>query len=583
VAEPPDRYPIEKGVGEMLYTLHVKNLALIEEQEIEFTKGLNILTGETGAGKSIILGSVNLALGAKADKELIRDGAEYALIELTFFVDDKKTREKIKALDIDVDDEGIVVLSRKILPTRSICKIAGESVSLHTLREVGNILINIHGQKDNQILTSRSKQQEILDDFCKDDTAPYKEKLKDILTEYKSVKAKYEETNIDEQTRKRAEDLARYEFEEIEEASLQKDEDITLEARYKKMTNSMKLANIFAQASDALFENESGNAASSISFVLSKVMTLSGIDSETDEIIKQINDIDILMTDLSHSLSSYMSDMEFDDEDFKEVEDRLNLINHLKDKYGNSIENILEYKSKKEEELEVLSNIEAERQKLYKKMQELEKNALDISHEISKIRSKHAGVFSKKMKEAMESLNFIDVEFDTLVTPGDSIDSVTSNGYDKIVFMISTNPGEKLRPMDEIASGGELSRIMLALKTIMAGKDDIESLIFDEIDAGISGITAWKVAEKLGMLSLSHQVICITHLPQIASMADSHFMIQKNTEDGRTTTRIDRLKDDAKDLELGRLLGAGEVTNAVLSNAKEMREKADEFKSSITV
>ena len=556
----------------MLYSLHVKDLALIKEQEIEFGEGLNVLTGETGAGKSVLIGSVNLALGSKADKDLIRTGADYALVELTFFVDNEITKSRIKEMDLPIEEDGTVILSRKIMDGRSICKVGGENVTVRQLRLLGELLINIHGQNDNQSLLQNKKHLEILDSFAGDKLLEHKKKLKEVWSLHEKIKAKLEETDIDEATRKREQDLAMFELEEIQGADLKEGEDEELEARYRRMANSLKITEAAGEARQLLFGEEGESASDAISGALQRLIAVSAYDESVKEVTDQLGDIDNLMTDLGHSLSAYLSDLEFDDEEFKNTEDRLDLINHLKDKYGNSIGDILKYADEKQKQLDILSNLEEERARLQKELGDCLEEAKKICAKISDIRKKNAKVLAEQMKQALIDLNFLDVQFRIDVIPDE--EHITSSGYDEVVFMISTNPGEQLRPLSEIASGGELSRIMLALKTVFADQDDIASLIFDEIDTGISGVTAWKVSEKLGKLAASHQIICITHLPQIAAMYDRHFLIQKGLSDSRTITSISRLSDDESIDELGRMLGAGEVTDAVRQNAREMRNKA---------
>lgn len=561
----------------MLYSLHVKNLALIKEQEIEFGEGLNVLTGETGAGKSVLIGSVNLALGSKADKDLIRTGADYALVELTFFVDNEKTKKKIKEMDLPIEDDGTVIISRKIMDGRSICKVGGENVTVRQLRELGELLINIHGQNDNQALLQRKKHLEILDSFIGKSVQDEKKKLKEVWGLHEQLKAQLEETDIDEATRKREQDLAAFELEEIENAGLKEGEDEELEIRYRRMANSLRITEAAGEAKELLFGDEGNSASDAISTALQRLITVSSYDESVKEVSDQLGDIDNLMTDLGHSLSAYLSDLEFDDEEYRSTEERLDLINHLKDKYGKSIEAVLEYAKEKQKQLDMLSNLEEEREKLQKKLDESLEEAKKLCSKISDIRKKNAKVLALQMKQALVDLNFLDVQFRIDVRAVE--DHITSGGYDEVEFMISTNPGEDLRPLSEIASGGELSRIMLALKTVFADQDDTSSLIFDEIDTGISGVTAWKVSEKLGQLAGSHQIICITHLAQIAAMYDRHFLIQKGLSDSRTITSISRLSDEESIDELGRMLGAGEVTDAVRQNAKEMRTKALETKA----
>lgn len=561
----------------MLYSLHVKNLALIDEQEVEFTKGLNIMTGETGAGKSVIIGSVNLALGGKADKDMIRTGAEYALIELTFGVDNDKQRKEIEAMDIPVEEDGSLTLQRKIMPGRSVCKAGGEIVTARQLKTLSNILINIHGQNDHQELLHKNKHLEILDNYAGEELLAVKSEIKEKYQKYKGLVQELEETDIDERSRLREEELTSFEVNEIEEAELTIGEDEELESKYKRMLNSQKIAQAVNVCSEICGNDSDDESISDmVGRVLREINSVASYDDKAQKLSDQLADIDSLISEFRHEITSYIDELEFDEEDFKNTEDRLNTINHLKDKFGGSIEAVLEYYNEKLAYLEKLRDLEAHRNRLKADIDKVYGEVLALCKKASDIRRKNAKVLSKLLKDALVDLNFIDVQFEIQVTPDE--DKISSIGYDDVEFMISTNPGESIRPLDQVASGGELSRIMLALKTVIAEKDDIATLIFDEIDAGISGKTAWKVSEKLGLLSESHQIICITHLPQIAAMSDSHFVIQKGLEGDRTVTRINRIDGDASIEELARLLGTAEITDAVLVNAREMKKMANDTK-----
>ena len=563
----------------MLYSLHVKNLALIKEQEIEFSKGLNILTGETGAGKSVVIGSVNLALGGKADAGLIRTGEEYALVELVFGLENEAQRKLLEAMDIQPDEDGTVVIQRKLMQGRSVSKVCGENVTARQLKDISNILINIHGQNDHQELLHKNKHLEILDEYCMDDLKNLPAQLKENLRVLEDIREKLDETSMDENSRMREQELLEFEVSEISDAELVAGEDEQLEARYHKMVNSRKISEAAGVALSMTGSGESEESASDmIGRAVRELSSVSSYDSELEDLLSQLSDVENLLTDFNHSLSGYISDLEFDDEEFHTVEDRLNVLNHLKDKYGGSIEAVLLELSRKQERLDTLSDLDAHRNKLKAELKAQEEKVLLLCKKISDIRKKTSKGLEKKLTEALIDLNFLDVRFEISIKSDEN--SVTSKGYDSVEFMISTNPGEDLRPLEKIASGGELSRIMLALKTVVADKDDISTLIFDEIDAGISGKTAWKVSKKLGELSREHQIICITHLPQIAAMADEHFMIEKGLSDGRTVTNIYALSEEASIGELARLLGGDKITDAVMQNAQEMRNEALESKRS---
>ena len=557
----------------MLYSLHVKNLALIDEQEIEFTNGLNILSGETGAGKSVIIGSVNLALGAKADKDMIRTGAEYALIELTFGVDNDAQRKAIEAMELPVEEDGTVVIQRKIMQGRSVCKVCGESASVKQLKDLSNILINIHGQNDHQELLHKQKHKEILDDYAGEELSKIKDQLRKEYHKYTELTKEFENTDLDDKTRIRKQELAEFELNEINDAALKPGEDEQLEKDYRRMVNGRKISEalgICAGITGA--DSDEENVSDSLGRAVRELNQIRAFDDSIADLSDQLTEIDNLLSDFNHSLSGYISDLEFDEEDFKNTEERLNLVNHLKDKYGESIDKILVYAQEKQEELDVLTDLETHRNQLSLEIEKSRTELLALSAKASATRKKSAKLLSQKLKDALIDLNFIDVQFEIKVIPDE--EKLSSNGYDDVEFMISTNPGESMKPLDQIASGGELSRIMLGLKTVLAQKDDIATLVFDEIDAGISGKTAWKVSEKLGVLAREHQIICITHLPQIAAMNDTHFVIQKSVSNNRTVTTIHKLTEEESIGELSRLLGTDNVTEAVLDNAREMRKTA---------
>ena len=562
----------------MLYTLHVKNLALIKEQEIEFGKGLNILTGETGAGKSVVIGSVNLALGGKADGSLIRTGEEYALVELTFGIESDAQRKLLEEMDIPIEEDGSLTIQRKLMQNRSVSKVGGETVTARQLKEISNILINIHGQNDHQELLHKKKHMEILDDYCMDRLKDLFEELSAEYKKMKDISDKLSETEMDEASRIREQELLEFEVQEISDAAVVLGEDEKLENAYHKMVNSRKISEAAYAAASMTGSGDSEESASDIiGRAVRELSSVASYDQELQGLLDQLSDVENLLSDFNRSLSGYIKDLEFDDEEFKTTEDRLNLINHLKDKYGGSLEAVLRALDEKQERLDKLSDLDLYRSGLLKDYETSKKEVLRLCGDISAIRKEGAKSLEEKLKQALIELNFLDVRFEIAVRSDE--EKTTSKGYDDVEFMISTNPGEDLRPLEKIASGGELSRIMLALKTVVADKDDISTLIFDEIDAGISGKTAWKVSRKLGTLAKDHQIICITHLPQIAAMADTHFMIEKGLDEGRTVTGIYALDEEASTGELARLLGGEKLTDATLENAREMRREAKETKA----
>ena len=551
----------------MLQNLHVKNLALIDETEVEFGPGLNILSGETGAGKSIIIGSINLALGEKVQKEMLRDNGESALVELIFFVEDADTIEAIRALDIEMEDD-TVILSRKITGGRAIGRINGEAVSASKMKAVASLLIDIHGQHEHQSLLSKKKHLEILDTFAKESLGDKKEKLAQCYQEYRKLKDELEHANLDGEERARELSFLEYEVKEIEDAQLTVGEDEELEAVFRKYSNGKKIMDAVGAANAATSEDDE-SASERIGRALRELSSVSAYDERVKEMEEQLTEIDNLLSDFNHELASYLSDEEFDEETFYETEKCLDLINHLKSKYGNTIADILKYGEEKAERITVLNDYDAYLAGLQKNVSEKEKQLEQLSRKVSDIRKKESKKLTESIKNALLDLNFLDVQFMMEFAETD----YTANGIDDAQFLISTNPGEPVKPLGKVASGGELSRIMLAIKTVMAS-DKIGTLIFDEIDSGISGRTAQMVSEKMNALGRSHQIICITHLPQIAAMADSHFLIEKSVENQATVSKIHKLTDEESVEELARMLGGVEITDTVLENAREMKQMA---------
>ncbi|HAB94519.1 MAG TPA: DNA repair protein RecN [Lachnospiraceae bacterium] len=555
----------------MLLSLHVKNLALIEEEEVTFTDGLNILTGETGAGKSIIIGSVGLALGAKADKAIIRTGEEYALVELVFGVDNERQLEKLREMDLPAPEDGTILIKRKILPGRSVCSVCGESVTLRQLREIAELMIDVYGQRENQKLLRREAQLQTVDDYAGEEAAILKEKVQKSYQRWKSLKDEWEKDDLDDSARKREADLLAYECREIEEAAVREGEDEELESRYRLLENFRKISEAAGQAGFWTGGSDQ-SAEEAIDRASRELSSVSGIDPQLDRIAEELSEVEGILADFNRALNDYMRELTFDPSEFEEIQSRLNLINRLKDKYGRDLSDIGKALSEKQERLAFLEDYENGRNRLKREIETEYKELLKLCGELSALRGKAAAQFAAKLKEALLDLNFPQVEFESRISSGEAY--LSSGGYDKLTFYISMNPGESPRPLDQIASGGELSRIMLGMKTVFAGKDDIHTFIFDEIDTGISGKTAWKVAEKMGRLSEDHQILCITHLPQIAAMQDSHFSIAKESPEGRTVTHIRRLTEEESDREVARLLGADRITEAALANAREMKRMA---------
>lgn len=552
----------------MLLELHVKNLALIEMADVELEDGLNILTGETGAGKSIMIGSVNLALGQKASKEMIRNGAEYAYVELVFSVDPEK-ENALRALDVMPDENGTLIISRKIMPSRSLSRINDEAVTAARLKQVTSLLIDIHGQHEHQSLLHASKHLEILDTYAKSRVQQLKIQTASLYAEYISLEKQLSQLDTDNESRRREADFLRFEIEEIENAQLKAGEEECLAACCRKYGNARRIMENLSAAYRAVDTEAVGNA-------LHQVCEVAEFDPELKAIQDQLYDAEAVLSDAHHAIGEYLEQLDFDEQAYREAQDRLDLIRGLEAKYGAGVEQIEKALEEKKNRLEQLEHFDEYRMQLEQQYQKAEKALEAVSAELSAVRQEEAKKLAEKIRAGLIDLNFLDVRFSMEFR---RLSHYTASGFDEAEFVISTNPGEPERSLGQVASGGELSRIMLAIKTVLADSDDIPTLIFDEIDTGISGRTAQRVAEKLAVIARNHQVICITHLPQIASMADCHFEIKKSTDGASTKTRITRLKEDEVVAELARLLGGAQITDAVLQNAREMKELAWQTKT----
>lgn len=552
----------------MLLELHVKNLALIERADVEFGEGLNILTGETGAGKSIIIGSVSMALGGKASRDSIRHGADYAYIELVFSVKGEDRLRALRELDTEPTEDGLVIISRKITPSRSISRINDETVTAARLRQITGLLLDIHGQHEHQSLLYKSKHLEILDAYVKAQTQPAKKKMEEEYKNYCILKKRLSSFEMDHDARLREADFLRFEIQEIEEGNIKEGEEEELTARYRRFSHARRIAENLNEAYDSL-------QADAVTRALRSVEQVTEYDEALQSIRDQLYDAEAILSDAGREISAYISSMEFNEESWRQTEERLDQIHSLQNKYGASVLAIQASLEEKRKRLEELENYDAFREQTEKKLKISTDHLCRLCTDLSEIRKKASVELVKRIRSGLLDLNFLDVEFDMEF---ETLDHFTPDGWDEVQFLISTNPGQPMRPLKDVASGGELSRIMLAIKTVLADSDEIPTLIFDEIDTGISGRTAQKVSEKLSYIAGSHQVICITHLPQIAAMADIHFEILKSASEGSTATTIERLGREKSIRELARLLGGAQITEAVLKNAHEMKDLADQTK-----
>lgn len=560
----------------MLLNLHVKNFALIDEIDIDFNEGLNILTGETGAGKSVILGSLNIAMGAKAEKDIIRTGCEYALVEVLFSVD-KNTRDTLTDMGVSFEDDTLLV-QRKIMPQRNVFKVNGETFNASFVRLVSELLIDVYGQHDYQNLLNSKNHIDIFDSYLPDSFEESLNDYKNTYKEYLRIKKELDAPLIDDQAREREIALLTYQINEIEEASLKADEEENVETRLKVLENASKIQGSLGAVNN-LISGEYSSASGSVDEALRELSSISHYDDNLEKLCESLNSISEMISDFSREADNLYNEYSPDEAELVTLRERYELINDLERKYGRTIEEVLKYRDDKEIELNNLRDLKEVREKLEKDYDVCKADMEKKAGKISSLRVKASSSFNAAIEESLKDLNFNQSRFEVNISESPDY---TNMGKDNVKFTISVNPGEALKALESVSSGGELSRIMLALKTVSASKDEVKTMIFDEIDAGISGTTAWQVAKKLALLSRSHQVICITHLQQIASMADAHFKIEKEvTDNERTSTYINLLDKDGEIAEISRMLGDEEASDTFKDNALEIKKRALDYKKTI--
>lgn len=559
----------------MLLNVHIKNIALIDDANVNFTDNLNILTGETGAGKSIIMGALKIGMGDKLPKDIVREAGKEGFCQLLFLVDDEAVLEQIRQLGVEPTEDGEILITRRIVNSRTINTINDMAVTAARLREVSALLIDMHTQHQQQTLLKKNEHMKLLDKFGRAAIEPLKREVAQRHADYTELVDQMDKLSMDEAERSRRAEFLKYQIAEIESANVKAGEDEDIEHQYNKMVNSR---DIVAAASEVYsvtgYENQS-SAGNEIGRVLVNLKGIKELDDEIDGLYSQLENIDALLNDFNVELSNYMQSMNFDDSEFREVESRLDVINDIKGKYGSTVDEVNRYLEESKAEYEKLSEYDEYITELSGKINKAKKLMIDAADKLSAERKKQAKLMCKEIKTALSDLSFMQVDFDMVF---DRLSECTANGIDDCYFVISTNVGEKLRPLYDVASGGELSRIMLAVKSCMAAEDNIGTLVFDEIDVGISGRAAQAVAEKMALISRKHQVISITHLPQIAAMADSHYLIEKSADEGKTVTKIVRLSEAESITEIARLLGGASITDAVMSNALEMKQMAEKTK-----
>ncbi len=557
----------------MLLNLHVKNLALIDEADVNLGEGLNVLTGETGAGKSILIDAVNMALGAKTARGLLRENGEPAGVELLFQVSGEEKEEALRALGVAVEEDGSVLIARRMSQGRSVCRINDETVTVSKLRAVTALLIDIHGQHEHQSLLHKAKHLEILDAYARPKERDVKERLGESYRILRAAEKELASYEMGEEERIREMDFLSYEIGELSRAELRDGEIEELEQRHKQMVNGGRILEGLSRAME--YAGGEAGAGDFLSRAVRELSEAAHYDEELSELLSQAEEAEGLVNDLGRALSDYAAGLEFDERELSGLESRLDFLHGLQVKYGATYGEMMRALESRKEKLEALRDFDERKRMAEEAFGTAREEAYRLAEELSGIRKAEALRLTKSIRKALADLNFLDVQFSAEFA---ELSHVTAEGIDEMEFLISTNPGEPVKPLSQVASGGELSRIMLAIKAVLADSDDIETLIFDEIDTGISGRTAQSVSEKLNDIGKNHQVICITHLPQIAAMADSHYKIEKTVKGGRTVTEVTKLTADEEIEELARLLGGAAITQAVRKNAGEMKGLAKKRK-----
>ena len=553
----------------MLNQLSVRNVAVIDKLDINLHDGVSVLTGETGAGKSIIIDSINMILGDRANKELVRYGTDKAVVQAVFDAP-KSVINILEENDIDVED-GTVIITRQVTKEgKSVARINGMVVTLNILREISDRLINIHGQHDNQALLTPIRHITFLDAYA--DNEEYINRYKDILSKKREIEKKISSLEMDEQEKMQRIDLLEYQVKEIKKASLEKDEEDDLREQRDIYTNAEQITKSVNEAYMNLYEgDEIQSAYDGISIAVNEISQISDLNPQLKSIYDTLNEIMYSLEDTAHEIKEFGETVEFDEQTLNEIEERLDLISRLKRKYGNSIEEILEYLKEAESELNDIKLSDERTNELKEELKNITKELKEKGNVLTQRRENAAKVLEENIEKSLHELNMEKSKFKVSI---ENDGTFYDNGMDKVEFLISTNPGEPLKPLVKIASGGELSRVMLAIKSILADSDGVDTMIFDEIDTGVSGKAAMSIAKKLAVIAKNKQVICITHLPQLTAMADNHYLIQKNTDGEMASTTLKELDEEGRELELARIIDGGEVTELALSHAKQMLENA---------
>lgn len=564
----------------MIQSLTVKNIALIDELNIEFSEGLNVLSGETGAGKSIVVDSMNLLLGERADRELIRSGKEKAHVEAVLKIAPALLKDFFEQNELEEEEE--LLLSRDIsVSGKNVCRINGTIVNLATLKELTDKLIDLHGQHAHQALLYAKNHILFIDNFCRKESAPRKERITALYQELKNAQVRLKETGGDEKERMHTIDLLSFQIREITDAQICPGEGEGLKAEREKLKNAQEIAQALSLGYAELYlgGEEGGSALSLVQDAALALGRIAAFDQEYEALAERLNESAYAIEECAHDLRTQADRVVFDEQRQMEIEERIDVLNALKRKYGNTEEEILSYCEETQQRLQALENADVEAERLQKEITRLKDELYAEYVGLSDIRKRAAQVLSKRILKEFSDLGMPNVCFEArfALLPAREEAVFQLDGIDEMEFYISVNVGEPLKPLQKTASGGEISRIMLAFKNISAGIDDISTMIFDEIDTGISGKMALVVSEKMASIARLRQVICVTHLPQIAAMADANFLIRKHTNHGETNTTVSRLTEDEAINEIARLAG-GIETDSSRQYAEELRQNAQEIK-----
>ncbi len=540
----------------MITTLHIKNIGIIDDISIELNNGFNVLTGETGAGKTLIIDSLNLVCGGRFSKEIIRKDENFCFVELNLYLPKNEL-----ALD------GNIIISREIyLNGRNTCKINGRLVTVNELKEFMSKIIDIHGQNDNQSIMSKQEHVKYLDNFIGNEILKDKEEYKVLYIKYLNIKKNLEENYGDEKEKQRKLDLLKYQLNEISNANLKIDEEELLEQEKKKISNYEKIYSSLQEVDNILGES----VVDGINQSIKALERIEDIDDEYKEKLESLRSIYYDVQELSRDISSLNTDVIFDETRRNEVEERLDEIYDLKRKYGNTIQEILEYKDKVENEINYIENLEEHNNNLKKELEQTKMIMFEKAKKLNDIRLEKSELLNQKVNKELKDLEMKNAKFKVHIEYNEEKE-FNENGLNDIEFMIATNIGDEQKPLIKIASGGEISRIMLAIKTVLADTDEVPILIFDEIDTGISGKAAKSVGEKIKIISKKHQVLCITHQANIAAMGDYNYFISKNVISGKTCTNIKLLNEEELIEEIARI-SSGDITESALTHAREMRK-----------